>query len=259
MASPKDPCEARALAPLDYTVRVSGRARSIRLVMKPDGLEVVVPSGVSRCHIPQLVEERREWIEQAARRVEAQRTRLQLDPPRLPERIELSAVREVWRVEYRAHARAGRPTRGARVRECAGKRLVVSGEPTDFESCKQALCRWLSRRGRQELEPWLAGLAERCGLEYQRVTVRQQKTRWGSCSRQGTISLNARLLLMPPEAVEYVLVHELCHTVRMDHSPRFWQLVARHDPDYREHKKLVRASARAMPTWLDHEPDEEAM
>jgi predicted metal-dependent hydrolase len=251
-------CEVRG-GPIAYTVRVSARARRVRLVMKSGGLEVVVPPGFSQRRIPELLESRRQWIERTAKRTEAHRLRLESDPARLPDRIALPAVGEEWLVEYRAPQGARARGSGACVRELAGHRLAVTGDPRDFEDCKQALGRWLARRARAELEPRLAELAERHGFVYQRVSIRQQKTRWGSCSRQGSISLNARLLLMPRAAADYVLLHELCHTVRMDHSQRFWMLVERHDPDYKAHKKLVRISARALPTWLDHEPDEEAM
>jgi predicted metal-dependent hydrolase len=245
--------------PFAYTVRVSARAQRVRLVMKADGLEVVIPRGFSQRRIPELLDSRREWIERATRRVEAHRRRLRSDPPRLPDCITLPAVGERWLVEYRAPEGARAGGGGARVREAAGQKLVVTGDLGDFETCKQALCRWLTRRARAELEPRLAELAERHGFTYQRVSIRQQKTRWGSCSRQGSISLNAKLLLMPRAAADYVLLHELCHTARMDHSARFWALVGKHDPEYKAHKRLVRASAKAMPTWLDHEPDEEAM
>lgn len=253
----RDRVPERAL--FEYTVRVSTKARRVRLVMKPDGLEVVVPRGFSPRRIPGMLEERREWIERAARRVDAHRRRLEQDPPRLPASIVLAAVGEEWLVEYRPPRSGSARVTAPRAREAAGFRLVVSGDPRDFEECKQALCRWLTRRAREELAPRLAELAREHGFSYGRISVRQQKTRWGSCSRQGTISLNAKLLLMPSAAADYVLLHELCHTVRMDHSPRFWALVGRHDPEYKAHKKLVRSSAKAMPTWLDHEPDEEAM
>ncbi len=178
------------------------------------------------------------------------------NPPCLPQRIALPALGEEWAVEYRSPASAETVVR---VREVSGHLLVVSGYRGDFEACRKALLRWLSRRARRELEPRLREIAERHGFEHGNVTVRQQRTRWGSCSRQGNISLNARLLMMPPEACYYVLLHELCHTVRMDHSPKFWALVEEHDSNYKAHKKLVRGSAKAFPDWLDHEPDEEAM
>jgi predicted metal-dependent hydrolase len=133
---------------------------------------------------------------------------------------------------------------------------VVTGDYDDFDACKQALCRWLRRRAQRALVPRLAELAERHRMQYRQVSVRRQRTRWGSCSRQKTISLNAKLLFMSSEAVDYVLLHELCHTVEMSHSPRFWRLVEACDPDYRGHKKLVKAAAAAMPTWLDHELEE---
>ncbi len=239
-------------------MRVSAKARRVRLVMRPQGLEVVVPRGFNRRLIAELVEQRRVWIERAGHRVSARLARLAADPPRLPEVIDLPAVGELWSVEYRppgvAVARSA-----ARVREMSGARLLVTGAAGDFEECKDALCRWLNRRARSALVPRLDELARSHGFVYRRVSIRQQRTRWGSCSRQGNISLNARLLLLPSEAATYVLLHELCHTVHMDHSSKFWALVQKHDPDFASHKKLVRTSARALPNWLDHRPDAEVM
>ncbi len=234
----------------EYSVRVSLRARHVRLVMRLDrGLEVVVPRGFRQRHIPELVESKREWIERASARMEARRQRLDADPPGLPDRVVLPALGEEWAVEYRRGSAAA----GAVARESAG-RLVVTGDADDFDACRQALCRWLVRRARRTLLPRLAVVSYEHQLSYARASVRQQRTRWGSCSRKKTISLNARLLLLPAEVVDYVLVHELCHTLEMNHSPRFWALVESHDPEYRVHKKLLRTEGKAIPTWLDHNP-----
>jgi predicted metal-dependent hydrolase len=136
---------------------------------------------------------------------------------------------------------------------------VVSGDQADYEACRQAIRRWLTRRAREVLIPRLASLARQHGLVFDRVSIRQQQSRWGSCSRRGSISLNAKLLFMPSAAADYVILHELCHTLVLDHSRRFWELMEEHDPEYRAHKRLVRAAAAAMPAWLDHKPDEAAM
>jgi predicted metal-dependent hydrolase len=237
-----------------YTVRVSARAQRVRLVMTAErGLEVVVPHGFRQRTIPELIENKRDWIERAAARVEARRRRLEADPPRLPDRIVLPAVAEEWGVEYRPRTSAGT---GTAVRERRDRQLVVTGDVDDFVACRDALCRWLRRRAGRALVPRLAEIAAEHGFEYRRVSVRQQRTRWGSCSRKKTVSLNARLLFLPPAAVDYVLIHELCHTEEMNHSPRFWRLLEAHDPAYRAHKKQVRAGGKSLPTWLDHEAKE---
>jgi len=104
--------------------------------------------------------------------------------------------------------------------------------------------RALQDRARRELPPRLLELAERHGLVVTRVSIRNQRWRWGSCSRRGHICLNWRLVTLPANVRDYVLVHELMHLKRMDHSPRFWKLVAEICPDYQAARAYLRASCR---------------
>lgn len=94
-------------------------------------------------------------------------------------------------------------------------------------------------RARALLEQLAAAEAERLGLGFRRIAIRDQRTRWGSCSSRGTLSFNWRLVLAPVEVAEYVVVHELCHVRVPNHSPRFWQLVAQARPAYREHRRWL--------------------
>ena len=101
-------------------------------------------------------------------------------------------------------------------------------------------------RARLELPLRLLARARELGLDVAGVTVRNQRSRWGSCSRDGRITLNWRLLLMPGAVRDYVIVHELMHLRRMDHSPAFWAHVAEACPDYREAIRWLRANGRAL-------------
>ncbi|MHB9149533.1 MAG: M48 family metallopeptidase [Thermoleophilia bacterium] len=130
-----------------------------------------------------------------------------------------------------------------------GGRLLVSGAVGHPEACRAALRRWLSRKARIHLVALLAGVGQEEGLSYSTVTVRGQRTRWGSCSRRGAISLNRHLLFLPPRLVRYVLLHELCHTVRPDHSPRFWEEVRRREPQAERLRKELRVAGRCVPRW----------
>lgn len=84
------------------------------------------------------------------------------------------------------------------------------------------------------------------GGSYSSITVRDQKTRWGSCSSRGTLSFNYRLIFAPPAVLDYVVVHELCHLTHMNHSKEFWNLVGSVMPDYKKHRKWLKEHGREL-------------
>ena len=228
-----------------YRVRTSPRARRVSLKVSPEGmLEVVIPRGFDRSLIPGIVHDKRDWIEKATRRMRQRQISLKAQP-RLPTRISLRAVGEVWRVAYR-------PTSSSRVMvtERAGHRLTVSGDVANVASCRAALRRWMARKARKHLVPWLRRISQQDKLSFTKATVRGQKTRWGSCSSRGTISVNYKLLFLPHGLVRYVLIHELCHTRHMNHSPAFWAMVERREPDYGQLRAELRGAWRHVPGWV---------
>jgi len=233
-------------SPVDYHLRVSARARNVRLcVTVQKGLEVVVPRGYDARNVPRILERSERWIRSALQRVESQRNALAAIPPwQLPLEVALRADGAVWQVQARKTA-----ARRVSVREQAAGCLLVSGPIEDEARCRDALTRWLMHQTRTRLIPRLQDISLRIGLRYRRASVRRQTTRWASCSARRTISLNAKLLFLPPELVDYVLVHELCHLDELNHSKRFWALVHRHHPDFRKHNGQLREFWRSIPRW----------
>ena len=167
------------------------------------------------------------------------------DTPFPPPRIELWACGENWRVYV-----AGGDGRG-RVSVIGPGLLALSGDAHNKHSMRLLLRRWLMERAREFLTPALEECARELGFDFERILIRRQRTRWGSCSANRHISINARLLMVEPKIAEYVLIHELCHTKEMNHSPRFWKLVERHEPDYRRLDRALTIAARQMPWWAN--------
>jgi predicted metal-dependent hydrolase len=103
--------------------------------------------------------------------------------------------------------------------------------------------RALADRAMEVIPARVAHFAPIVGVSYGRITIRNQRTRWGSCSGKGNLNFNCLLMLAPPEVLDYVVVHELCHRREMNHSPRFWALVEKQMPDYRVWKKWLKDHA----------------
>lgn len=231
-------------APLvrDYEIRVSARARHVRLVVVPGGrLSVVIPRGFSPTRVPDLVARNRAWIERARRRLAGS-----AEPGKTPERpaqLELRALEECWLIEYKLQP-------GRSVVAVRGDRLVVShSDPSDV-GLRDTLQRYLHRRARKELAPRLLAMAEHYGVTVEKVAIRAQRTRWASCSASGTISLNRHLLFLPSELVDYVFVHELCHRLELNHSPRFWRLLETAVPSSESLRSELQQAWRYVPEWL---------
>lgn len=227
-----------------YAVRVSRRARHVTLkVSAHSGLVVVVPAGFDTARVPAIVHARRPWILKHLSRLGAATQTRPAEVP-LPALIRLTAMGKVWTVTYQARG-------GAQVRLHADPcgRLTLTGPVADGAACAAALRRWLFHEARAHLASLLDRLSAETGLGYERLIIRDQRTRWGSCSRRGTISLNYKLLFLPVALVRHVLLHELCHTRVMDHSPRFWRTLAEFDSDYEQWRGEIRAAGRHIPAW----------
>ena len=199
---------------MDLTVRESPRARRLILqLVPPHTLVVVVPRGTRPRAVEEFVRANRDWIERARSAVAARHGR---DRETLPRRIWLAAI---------------------------GREVEVSYD-------RQQLRSWILREARIHLEPWLFRVAEVVGEGPKRVQIRLQRTRWGSCSAQRTVSLNAALLLLEPELVRYLMVHELCHLRWLNHSHRYWRLVERFEPDFRALDRRLAKAWTTLPPWL---------
>jgi predicted metal-dependent hydrolase len=226
-----------------YRIRHSRRARAVRLSLCPiRGLEVVVPEGYDPARIPSVVSRHREWLERAWDRLRhIRRDWPQGHDARLPAALDLRAVGEQWPVRYEdAQRLAVQPRTGG---------LVLRGPAGAEPELRDRLRSWLKGRARGALVPWLDRVSERTGLAYARASIRGQRTRWASCSSRGTISLNYKILFLPPRLVDYLMVHELSHTRHLNHSRRFWALVERHCPDYRACERELASAWRYVPLW----------
>lgn len=229
---------------LQYTLQVSPHARHVRLkVTAADGLCVVVPRGFDESDVVRLLAEKRGWIERALLKVGGAPEPLAADYR--PGELVLPAFDERWAVDYQVG--------GKRVRlreDRTDSRLTLFNAQDDQAATFALLRRWLGGRARELIVPMAHDLASELGLSINRVTIRNQRGRWGSCSSKKNLSLNLKLLFVSPAQMRYVLVHELCHTVHMNHSAAFWRLVEQHEPESGMLKRTMRSAWRAVPTWV---------
>jgi predicted metal-dependent hydrolase len=191
------------------------------------GIEVVLPRRASEREAAAAIRELRPWIERRIAELEGARAAVAARGDTVP-------------YLGRTLALLAQPGRSRVTRR--GDVLLVPGG----EERTPALERWYRRAARCEIEPRLLRACALAGTSYSGLTIRGQRTRWASCSRSGAMSFNWRLLLAPEEVLDYVVWHEVCHLEVMDHSPRFWKLLAARDPRYREHLRWLRANGATL-------------
>jgi predicted metal-dependent hydrolase len=215
-------------------VRESARARTARIIVGPRRpLEVIVPRGTTDAKVDGFLEEKRSWVERklaAAREIAAR-------PPQLG----LNRPGSVWLAgeEVRIERRNGRRS----IARLSEGRLVVSGAN---DGAPGAVERWYRREARRKITEVVAREVDRLGLEYRSIGIRDPRTRWGSCSRKGNLSFSWRLVAAPPEILEYVVVHELCHLREPSHQKPFWRLLGTVRPGWQEQARWLREHGQEL-------------
>jgi predicted metal-dependent hydrolase len=224
-----------------WNVRISRRARRLTMRVFPGGrVEVVVPPGVGIPAIERFVARHRDWAERRSREL------LRMAPRALdkqPEKVELPYLGQAWTVDY-AHGRR------VRAEETADGRVRVFAPELTDRNASHALVPWLTALASRTFALQLDALANELGIDYSRMCVRRQRTRWGSCSTRGTISLNVCLMFQRPDVVRYLMIHELCHRRHMNHSKRFWGLVASFEPAWKPLDVELLQGWRNVPAWV---------
>jgi predicted metal-dependent hydrolase len=222
-----------------YTVRRSDRARRARIQVTADGVEVVVPRRLSLDEVEPFVASKRAWIERTLLRIRAAE---EARPrPALEDGGEVPYLGERLRLGVRVDPLRQRPHVARR-----GDELSVAVADDGRAAVAAALERWYRGQARDEIASRLDAAVARVGRSYSGLQIRGQRTRWASCSSKGAMSFNWRLLLAPPEILDYVVEHEVVHLEIHDHSQRFWNLLAARRPGYEVEERWLRQNGSTL-------------
>jgi predicted metal-dependent hydrolase len=242
---------------LPYLLRRSPRATRLRVTIHPErGVVVTLPAAARRgwgrpdTVIATFLAEREPWVRRHLARQAAQRRALEeragLDHGRVI--LFLGQPHRVRVIDAPAGRRSSRVTR---VGADDGDELVVERASRDGRPTAAILEPWFRARARAAVTRAVERHAESLGMHPTRITIRDTTSRWGSCSRHGSLSFSWRLILAPPAALETVAAHELCHLQEFGHSDRFWALLEAQVPDHAAWRRWLRAHAAELHAALD--------
>lgn len=225
--------------PLNYSLRISARARRLRISVSEAGVALILPAGFPLAEGEAFLHKNAAWVmEQLERRQKhiARNNRAVLPKDVIlyhgvPTRLEIFED-------------PGRKLRG-RVDEVDCK-FLLNVPAGSVKLAPQLIERWLREKARQEIQTVVAAQARRMHAAPKSVSIRDQRTRWGSCSSRGTLSFNWRLVMAPPSVMEYVVIHELAHLSVPNHSSDFWKLVAAYYPAYKEARVWLRKNSSLL-------------
>jgi predicted metal-dependent hydrolase len=224
--------------PFSYAIRRSQRAEKVRIIVKPGKVEVVAPTKAGEESIHRFVQAQQQWVTQALAKM-AEKTRHQnLAPPKYGHGAEIPYQGQHFKMLVK-------PSKLKRIKIEFLNEFIAHVPETipaneQSELIKAALIGWLKKQAKTQVGQLITQHAHKNRLYPRSVTIKTQKSRWGSCGIHNDIHINWLLLLAPVEVLEYVVVHELCHIREKNHSSHFWTLVAEHLPEYQQHRRWLK-------------------
>ncbi len=223
-----------------YNLRISKKAKRVYIKIFPHrGLEIVVPvRQQARFIVADLLAEKKSWIEKHLANVMPK-------PLERISKLSLLAIKQHWQIVYI-------PTNSQQIRHIIAPGtdsnvLTLYGNVQDIQRTNLWLKQWLKKLAQQHLCPWLQKLSTQHKLVFNKSAIRAQQTLWGSCTAQKNISLNYKIVFIPPQYAEHIMLHELCHTKYLDHSKRFWDLLTSLDPETERHNRAIRTGDQFVP------------
>ncbi|MGZ8163137.1 MAG: M48 family metallopeptidase [Methylobacter sp.] len=225
--------------PFSYQIRRSQRATRTRIVVTQDKVEVVAPAKVSEHRIHQFVLSKQQWIVLTLAKIAANKHDYKsLAPDFYGHGAEIPYQGEMYKLVIR-------PSKLKRIKiEFSNEFIAYIPEAwitkENSDELKEALIKWMKKNSRLQVERLVNRHAEKRQLFPRTINMKTQRSRWGSCGIYNDIHINWLLIMAPPEVLEYVVVHELCHIQVKNHSTYFWALVGEHMPGYQQQRHWLR-------------------
>lgn len=214
------------------------------------GMEVVIPKSMSLSQankiIPKFVYEQQDWIERSIKKLQKKK---QLRPIAeeclLPDKINVTALNQVFYINYDPMSE-----RSLLLHCTQHDQLLISGSIKNNKAVFNLFEQFFKQYARRYLQQRLDELSSELNLSYNRLTIRAQKTRWGSCSSKKNINLNYKLIFVDKALLDYVIIHELLHTVHMNHSKAYWSALESILPGARSRDKQLNLVNKSLPCWM---------
>jgi predicted metal-dependent hydrolase len=231
--------------PFPYRIRRSQRVSNARIVVKPGQVEIVAPLQIPEHKLHKFVQAKQEWVTQALKKMAASSPQ---HSGFVPAEYKSGAS---MAYQGRDYPLAVKPSKLKRVKieftDGYTAYVPESMNPDEHNhQIREALIRWMKKQTKRLVEQLVYIHAAKTQLTPRTITIKTQKSRWGSCGIHNDININWLLIMAPKEVLEYVVVHELCHIRVKNHSSQFWALVAEHLPDYQNRRQWLKKQGRSL-------------
>lgn len=217
-----------------YIHKIHSRSRSIKLKIEKDGqLVVVTPPKINKGQIEDFIQKNVYWIQKT-------QTKISDNLAITDEKVQVFGK---WYLIEKMHTDLI-PV-GVKV---YGEKILINSaknNPTNQE-IKKKIDQFIKNTAEKYIIPRTFQIGQKMNIEFKNIILRQQKTRWGSCSSTLTLSFNWRLVHYPTHIIDYVIIHELSHIIHMNHSDKFWALVGKYDPEHRQHRNWLKKKGMSL-------------